>query len=541
LLASPFGRIENDEIGAHPRRSPHAPADLRDDRARAMTRDRAFETTRDRPIAPAHEHALAMASDRVHASTRLPLSLTTQSPASVDRNPRANADAFLRDRFIECRGTTAQLAEGLSDADATVQSMRDASPTKWHLAHTTWYFEAFVLSPHDADYRPFDPRFAYLFNSYYETLGQRHPRPQRGMLTRPDLDRVRCYRAHVEASVESLLARLRALPEEQAHTVRALVELGIQHEQQHQELLLTDLLHLFSLNPLAPVYREAPDIARNARTGADDTPAGPGATPATATASQRTNEPQQARFIAFPGGRLRIGHEQDAFAYDCEGPAHDVWLQPFAIADRAVTNAEWLAFIDDGGYREPLLWLSDGWDRVREERWEAPLYWRRDAKRWKTMSLHGERALDPRAPVSHLSYFEADAYARWAGKRLPTEFEWEAAARAVSRESSVTEGHFADDGYFLPMPAARNGAGDLQQLFGDVWEWTSSAFAPYPGFRPVPGAAGEYNGKFMCGQYVLRGGSCATPRGHVRATYRNFFPPPARWQFSGVRLAEDRS
>jgi len=433
----------------------------------------------------------------------------------------------LRERFVECRGATAQLAEGLSDADATVQSMRDASPAKWHLAHTTWYFEAFVLSSHDAGYRPFDPRFAYLFNSYYETLGQRHPRPQRGMLTRPDLDCVRRYRAHVEQAIESLLARLREQPEPQARIVRELVELGIQHEQQHQELLLTDLLHLFSLNPLAPVYRDAPSSAT--------------ATPAGAAGGKRGEAPGPARFVAFAGGRVRIGHEAAGFAYDCEGPAHDVWLQPFAIAERPVTNAEWLGFVDDGGYREPLLWLSDGWDRVRDERWEAPLYWRRDGSGWKTMSLHGERELDPAAPVSHLSYFEADAFARWAGKRLPTEFEWEAAARATMRESSTLDGHFADDRCYVPAPSTASAAGELRQLFGDVWEWTSSAFAPYPGFRPVRGAAGEYNGKFMCGQYVLRGGSCATPRGHVRATYRNFFPPPARWQFSGVRLAEDRS
>lgn len=452
-------------------------------------------------------------------------------PEPIDRHSPTAGKAALGMRFLETRGMTARMAEGLSDADATVQSMRDASPTKWHLAHTTWYFEAFVLSPHDETYRPFDPRFAYLFNSYYETLGERHPRPQRGMLTRPDLATVRRYREYVDDAIESLLGRLHRLPDETAQAVRCLVELGVHHEQQHQELLLTDLLHLFSLNPLAPVYRETPPRASTGR----DTRAAP------------------LRFVAFPGGRIPIGHDADGFAYDCEGPAHEVWLRPFALASRPVNNGEWLAFIDDGGYRDPLLWLSDGWDRVREERWEAPLYWRRDGSGWKTMSLHGERALDPLAPVAHVSYHEADAFARWSGKRLPTEFEWEAAARAVLRDRAgtnadpridqapVVEGHFADEGFFVPLAAPVDDRAEPQQLFGDVWEWTSSSFAPYPGFRPAPGAAGEYNGKFMCGQYVLRGGSCATPRAHVRATYRNFFPPPARWQFSGVRLAEDRS
>ncbi|MCD6681917.1 MAG: ergothioneine biosynthesis protein EgtB [Burkholderiaceae bacterium] len=446
----------------------------------------------------------------------------------IGRRPQAGSDAALHLRFLDARGATAQLAEGLSDADATVQSMRDASPAKWHLAHTTWYFEAFVLAAHDEKYRPFDERFAYLFNSYYETLGARHPRPQRGMLTRPELARVLRYRSHVEEAVLSLLGRLHELAPPAAQAVRNLVELGVQHEQQHQELLLTDLLHLFSLNPLAPVYREDP-------AGVHHCPDG---------------EPM--RFVAFEGGRVPIGHGGENFAYDCEGPAHEVLLQPFAIGRRPVSNGEWLDFIDDGGYRDPLLWLSDGWDRVREERWEAPLYWRRGSEGWKTMTLHGERDLDLHAPVSHVSYYEADAFARWAGKRLPTEFEWETAARASLHDdvapagdddarveqAPVLDGHFADAGCFVPT--ATRSPSTLQQMFGDVWEWTSSSFAPYPGFRAAPGAAGEYNGKFMCGQYVLRGGSCATPRGHVRATYRNFFPPPARWQFSGVRLAEDR-
>lgn len=448
------------------------------------------------------------------------------SPAS--RGPEATP-ASLRTRLMDTRGTTAAMVEGLSDADATVQSMHDASPAKWHLAHTSWFFEALVLVPHDDGYRPFDPRYAYLFNSYYETLGERHPRPRRGMLTRPDLSTILAYREHVERALASLFDRLGTMNPERADALRRLLELGVQHEQQHQELLLTDLLHLFSLNPLSPVYRDAP--SRIARRSAPD-----------------SDEPV---FVEFPGGRFTVGHGGEAFAYDCEAPAHDVWLQPFALASRPTSNREWRAFIDDGGYRDPLLWLSDGWDRVREERWEAPLYWRRDGDDWKTMSLHGERTIDPDAPVTHLSYYEADAFARWAGRRLPTEFEWETAARSTLRgpaaqsvtstaeDAPIVDGHFADDGLFVPAPAS--GPGRMRQLFGDVWEWTSSAFAPYPGFRPAAGAAGEYNGKFMCGQYVLRGGSCATPRTHVRATYRNFFPPTARWQFSGLRLAEDRS
>ncbi len=465
---------------------------------------------------------------------------------TLDLRPAASDDAALQTRFRETRGTTARLADGLSDADATVQSMRDASPAKWHLAHTTWFFEAFVLGPHDPGHRAFDPRFAYLFNSYYETLGERHPRPQRGMLTRPDLATVLRYRAHVDAAVDALLERLPEQVPADAAVVRRLVELGVQHEQQHQELLLTDLLHLFSLNPLAPVYRDAP-----ARTVADMR-AHIGVIDAHAAATSVSVADSVGDFIDFPGGRVVIGHDGDGFAYDCETPAHEALLRPYALARRPVSNREWLAFIEDGGYRQPLLWLSDGWDRIREEQWEAPLYWRRDGNEWRSMTLHGERAIDPGAPVSNVSYYEADAFARWMGRRLPTEFEWEAAARRVRcnradaaagsplEQAPVVDGHFADTGLLMPTSACAKSAHEPQQMFGDVWEWTSSAFAPYPGFRPEPGAAGEYNGKFMCGQYVLRGGSCATPRGHVRATYRNFFPPPARWQFSGVRLAEDR-
>lgn len=434
--------------------------------------------------------------------------------------------------FTECRRRTVALTDGISDADATVQSMSDASPAKWHLAHTTWFFERFVLREADPAMGPFDERYDYLFNSYYETIGARHPRPQRGMITRPGLAGILRYRTHVDRGIERWLQHCALHDPQAAARLYERIELGIQHEQQHQELILTDLLHLFSRNPLAPAYRP---VAETANEATDAEPVAPGA----------------ARFVAFEGGRHFAGHSGNGFAYDCEGPRHETLLLPFAIADRPVTNAEWRDFIDDGGYRTPLLWLSDGWDRVRLESWEAPLYWRVDDHGdWRTMTLHGERTPDPAAPVTHVSYFEADAYARWAGKRLPTEFEWEAAARqtlraggesAVDEEQPIRSGNFSETGRFEPAPADAPQAGRLRQMFGDVWEWTSSAFAAYPGFRPAAGAVGEYNGKFMCGQYVLRGGSCATPRGHVRSTYRNFFPPHARWQFSGVRLAEDRS
>ncbi|MGC3963974.1 MAG: ergothioneine biosynthesis protein EgtB [Rhodocyclaceae bacterium] len=403
-----------------------------------------------------------------------------------------------------CRQRTLALCEGLSDADMTVQSMDDASPAKWHLAHTSWFFEEFILQPQVAGYEVFDPRYRYLFNSYYEQVGARHPRPRRGMLTRPALADIHAYRQHVDAALGRLAQT------QLAADIIELVRLGIAHEEQHQELILTDLLHLLAQNPLRPALRDAPPLA---------------VTPTRAT-----------HMHAFEGGQIRVGHTGDGFAFDCEGPLHEVLLQPFALASRPVSNGEWAAFISDGGYRTPTLWLSDGWARVQAEGWQAPLYWREIDGAWQTMTLHGERPPDPAAPVSHISYFEADAFARWAGKRLPTEFEWECAATRQAGDANA--GQFADDGYWTPRASATQAP--LQNLFGGVWEWTASAFAPYPRFAVASGAVGEYNGKFMCGQFVLRGGSCATPRGHVRPTYRNFFPPHARWQFSGVRLAEDR-
>jgi ergothioneine biosynthesis protein EgtB len=402
-------------------------------------------------------------------------------------------------QFQATRALSRKLAAPLSDADATVQSMPDASPAKWHLAHTSWFFEAMVLQRFSNGYAPFDPAFGFLFNSYYEALGARHPRPRRGMLTRPTLESIYAYRDHVDRAIENFFAR--AFFEGAAE----LIELGCHHESQHQELLLTDILHLFAQNPLRPSYKER--------------------------ASDEAGASTPVRFLAFAGGLAEIGADDENFAYDCERPRHRVFVPPYRLADRLVTNAEWIAFIGEGGYRNPLLWLSEGWAKCLVEGWTAPLYWeRRDGAFW-TMTLSGMSRVDPAAPVTHVSYFEADAFARWSGKRLPTEAEWELAA-----EMLPMRGNFLETGRL--RPAAAEGAG-LRQMFGDVWEWTASPFSPYPRFRPAEGEASEYNGKFMCGQFVLRGGSCVSPKAHIRATYRNFFPPDARWQFSGVRLAED--
>ena len=413
-------------------------------------------------------------------------------------------------RFEQCRCETLELIVGLSDADLTVQAMDDASPGKWHLGHTTWFFETFVLARFDPLHRPFDARYGFLFNSYYESAGARHPRPRRGLLSRPTLSDVLAYR---RATDDAVLALLAGAPDPQA---LALVELGIQHEQQHQELMLTDLLSLFAQNPLRPAYR------LNTSTGA------------TLALLPR---PPSADWIAFRGGRVAIGRDDDdGFSFDCEQPRHEVLLRPFALAARPVTNRQWSEFIADGGYEHPMLWLAEGWHQARALRWQAPLYWRGGADAPLQMTLAGELLVDPQAPVCHISYYEADAYARWAGKRLPTEAEWELAAA-----TQTVAGNFADTGRLRPAASRSDSHAPLCQLFGDVWEWTSSAYGPYPGFRPAPGAIAEYNGKFMCNQFVLRGGSCVTPFGHVRETYRNFFQPHQRWQFSGLRLAEDRS
>jgi ergothioneine biosynthesis protein EgtB len=408
----------------------------------------------------------------------------------------------LERRYHAVRAASVALALPLSDADATVQSMPDASPAKWHLAHTTWFFESMVLTGESANYKPFDERFNFLFNSYYESVGARQPRPLRGLITRPTLGEVLAYRDYVDLGVAQLLQRT---PTER---VLKVIELGCHHEQQHQELLLTDILHLFAQNPLHPAYRES--------------------VPLPVEPIDRSQAYQ-----SFPGGLVDIGHQGESFAFDCEGPRHTVLIEPYRLSDRLVTNGEWAEFIAAGGYRNPLLWLSDGWAAVRNEVWSAPLYWEaRDGEFW-TMTLRGAQPIDPDAPVAHVSYFEADAFATWAGRRLPTEVEWEAAAQRLA-----IAGNFANSGRLRPRPAPPP-AGELRQMFGDVWEWTRSAFMPYPRFRAMAGALGEYNGKFMSGQFVLRGGSCVTPEDHVRATYRNFFAPHARWQFSGLRLAED--
>jgi ergothioneine biosynthesis protein EgtB len=407
-------------------------------------------------------------------------------------------------RYVDVRAASERLAEPLSAEDCAIQSMEDASPTKWHLAHTSWYFETFVLEPAFPEYRHFDPHFRVLFNSYYQAVGEQFMRAQRGMLSRPDLATVLAYRRHVDERLEAALNQV--LLDDDALD---LVELGLHHEQQHQELILTDLKHMLSLNPMRPAYRQSAQPARVA---------------APPLAWHRYGE-----------GIREIGHAGDAFAFDNEGPRHRVYLEAFELASRPVTNAEFAEFIDAGGYERPEVWLSDGWAEVGREGWQRPLYWERGDHGWRSLTLGGLRDVRPEDPVCHLSYYEADAYARWAGARLPSEAEWEWAAR-----QTPIAGNFAEDGVLHPTATAASGAGP-DQLFGDVWEWTRSPYVPYPGFEPPPGAVGEYNGKFMSNQLVLRGGSCATPRSHIRPTYRNFFYPHQRWQFSGLRLARDAS
>lgn len=410
-----------------------------------------------------------------------------------------------REVYQQVRDQSASLAAPLSDADATVQSMEDASPAKWHLAHTSWFFETFVLVPHSDGYGLFSEVFPYLFNSYYEQVGERFPRPTRGLLTRPSLEEVNRYRTHVDTAMGRLLTK------PVSTDVLTLVELGLQHEQQHQELLLTDILHLFAKNPLRPAYREGQPL---------------GVTPANSADAGWTN---------YVGGTATVGANSKAFAFDCETPRHETLLRPYRLNNRAVTNRQWTNFIDDGGYENPVLWLSDGIANAREQGWQAPLYWEKQDDIWWSMTLRGFQPVDMDAPVTHVSYFEADAFATWADKRLPTEAEWEHAASSLE-----AEGNFADSGRFRPKPQSNDPAvGGPAGMFGDVWEWTASAFLPYPGFKAASGAVGEYNGKFMSGQMVLKGGSCVSPENHLRASYRNFFQPEKRWQFSGLRLAED--
>jgi ergothioneine biosynthesis protein EgtB len=413
-------------------------------------------------------------------------------------------------RLFATRQLSSDLATPLGPEDMVVQATDDASPTKWHLAHVTWFFETFVLSKFAPGYRVFDERFGFCFNSYYESQGARHPRQKRGLLTRPTVEEVLAYRAHVDGALADLFAGGDGIEPEAAR----LIEIGINHEQQHQELLLTDILALFAANPLRPAYRQP----------------GP-------RAVGRAAPRRGPLWLDFPGGVHHVGHDGRGFAWDNEGPRHEALIHPFRLADRLVTNGEWLEFIADGGYRNALLWLADGWATVTREGWDAPCYWENIDGAWLSMTLEGRLAPDPSAPVAHVSYFEADAFARWAGKRLPTEFEWEVAAADLS-----VAGNDLSTGALRPLPADGDGAADCpRQMFGDVWEWTQSAYLPYPGYRAPEGAIGEYNGKFMVSQQVLRGGSCATPPGHIRPTYRNFFYPHQRWQFTGLRLAADVS
>jgi ergothioneine biosynthesis protein EgtB len=415
--------------------------------------------------------------------------------------------------FQQVRLTTEALCAPLEIEDYVIQPMPDASPTKWHLAHTSWFFETFVLAAEQPGLEPVDPRYAYLFNSYYNAVGERIARDRRGMLSRPTMSEVFSYRAAVDLRVLEFLAHA---PEEAVDRVRGTFLLGLHHEQQHQELILTDLKYALHCNPLRPAYR-----AREPE-------------PAVLTRASPL------AWISLPGSLRTIGHDHASFAFDNETPPHQEYVAPFAVAHRLTTNREFLAFIDDGGYERPELWLSDGWFACNQNAWTCPLYWERDGSQWRIFTLAGMSDLDLEEPVCHVSFYEADAFARWSGFRLATEAEWETAATSGGADR---EGNFLESGRFHPAPlAGQNGITPPSapaQLFGNVWEWSQSPYTPYRGFHPASGALGEYNGKFMCNQLVLRGGSCATPRSHIRATYRNFFPPEARWQFSGIRLARD--
>jgi ergothioneine biosynthesis protein EgtB len=419
----------------------------------------------------------------------------------------ARFDAIASD-YAAVRQVTLDLAAPLSAEDCQIQSMPDASPTKWHLAHVTWFFETFILERFEPAFKPFDAAFRVLFNSYYQGVGEMHPRARRGLITRPTLDEVKRYRAAVDARMQRLLAS------QGGNTALTdLVTLGLHHEQQHQELLLTDIKHALSFNPVHAAYAKR--------------------WPMTSVRAQPL------RWFGFAAGLIEHGFDaalDGDFHFDNEGPRHRAYTAPFELASRPVTYGEYLAFMDDAGYQRPELWLAMGWDWVCSGDRSAPLYWRQVDGHWMNHTLQGGVEIDPRTPVCHLSYFEADAYARWAGARLPTEVEWEHAARRLSDPGHA---NLADRGAFHPLPAEDAATDEPVQMFGDVWEWTQSSYGAYPGYRPLPGAVGEYNGKFMCNQYVLRGGSCATPAGHVRASYRNFFSPEAQWQFSGLRLARD--
>jgi len=421
--------------------------------------------------------------------------------SSASRAATCQEEASLLQQYLKLREASLAICAPLGVEDHNLQPMPDASPAKWHLAHTTWFFETFVLSQYMQEFRPYHPAFRNLFNSYYNAVGDRPVRALRHILSRPSLDEVHAYRIYVDEAMVHLLTLV--LPPAAVE----LIELGINHEQQHQELIITDVKNGLWANPLRPAYRVKPEHA-----AAGDNPVSP------------------PTWHSFPEGIYSIGFEGSSFAFDNEGPRHNVYLQDFRLASRLVTNGEYLDFIRDGSYSNPLLWLSDGWDCVRNNQWNAPLYWEQRDGEWWNYTLEGLHPVRLNEPVCHIGFYEADAYARWAGARLPSEFEWEVAAR-----SCPAGGNFLESDTLHPQPPQT--ADGLAQMFGDVWEWTGSAYTPYPGFKPAAGAVGEYNGKFMCNQMVLRGGSCATPQSHIRATYRNFFPPHARWQFMGVRLA----
>ena len=416
----------------------------------------------------------------------------------------------LTSRYDAVRSHTERLASPLSPEDQTVQSMPDVSPTKWHRAHVTWFFETFVLSEHEPGFAPFQDQYWFLFNSYYEGIGPRYARPDRGLVTRPGAHEVGDYRGNVDDRMRDLMT---TLDEGTLDKLAATIELGFHHEQQHQELLLMDIKHVLSRNPLQPVY---------------------------AGRARASCEPDAMGWVDVEGGLVEVGHEGGGFSFDNELPRHRQWLEPYRLADRLVTNAEWLEFMRDGGYARPDLWLSDGWATVKAEGWDAPFYWTEHDGVWLEHTLHGTFPVNPGLPVSHVSFYEAEAYATWAGKRLPSEAEWEhAVVQDGQAGAEATAGNLADDESYHPSPAPdHDGKHRLRQVYGDCWEWTSSAYHPYPGFHPPEGAIGEYNGKFMSNQMVLRGGCALTPAGHARATYRNFFPHRSRWALSGVRLAD---